>query len=674
MKRFLSFLAAAGALVLATAVLRAQPAASQPPAADPDASPPRLTLEELEREVAEYGRRVDATSAIIGGGPWRAPDPAFATPAAWRDAVLRAPRLTPAQLLARAERPRLRLRWSEGMRELYEKKSYEAALDIIRALEAQGRRTDHTGAVALNVGLRTAEVVTVSSRGGRETGTRTSPRLMIEARLEVPVRVLRGDRPHSALAVLAHANVVRFVSPALTREATALAIREAVAQVYARAAAGSLQPTGGPDAWAAWLADSAQLPARQSSFRDSHVVHEAQLGSALANIAGFRALSARYANLHLARGASFRLSDADLQQSWTRRLNASGFEVRSPGGPELRHEVVLSAQRDPVTQLDGVDWVSQAVIHDDDCLAVVQGEFVRVAGDTHFEDASFGFENSEGATGGLRRGVQQTIDSLVRRLGPGGAREGQARHAHADAVAAYLRQRQIVPVPDAAMAEISHRIALAFAAAPGIPESARREFLVEHQGRKFYDLARIGTMRQGTRTPRPVKDAINRVIAELTLADPLGLFAFDNIWNHTYGVRLPELPESFARRLNGPRPSGAGALAAERIVPAIELAYQRANTLSSQRASAVRAQLAPFDAELRAVRLLACDYLPSGGQMNYVETRQFLYRTVPKGWAELRARLPPELGFDRIGPALSAGPDTLTAADQKIAERKQSGG
>lgn len=660
---FLSLPAAAVAGLFAVALRAQSPAPAPPPRLfDDDWMQPKLSFE-------EYSRQVDALGAVVGSpAPWRAPDPAFGTAAAWREAVLRAPRLTPAQVLAQAERPRLSLRWADFMKELYGKNT-EAYLDIIRALEDQGRRTDPSGAVALEVTLGGGTMTHRTTRGGREVGKVTYPTILIEARLVLPVRVLRAGRPQPALAVMARASVVRLAADPLSRAAVTAAIREAVAQVYARTATSSVPAPAAVDAWAAWLADPAPVEERRAAFSASHEPRGARPEGALGSITGFRTLSARFVNLHLARGAWFSLSDDDLQRNWTQRLNAAGFDVRTPGGPDLRHEIELAPFRETGVGQDGVVWLSHAAIRDDDCLAVLGGKFVRLAGETHVEDTRYGFETPERATGDLRRTVPRLIDELVRRLGPGGAREGQARHAHADAVAAYLRRRQLVAVPDGTLAEISNRIALAFANAPGIPDSYRRDFIVHHDGQSYFDLGRIGTMRQGTRTPRAVKDALNRVISDLTLADPLGLFAFDDIWNPPRGYRPPELPASFVRRLSGPRPSGAGALSAERIVPAIELAYRWVNEADHARQNDLRLRLREFDAELRAVRLLACDYLPADGQMNYVNPRHFLYETEPKGWTALVARLPAELRFDRIGPALSGGPATLAEADQTIAKK-----
>ncbi|MBL9212083.1 MAG: hypothetical protein JNL92_16615 [Opitutaceae bacterium] len=666
MKVTLLRLSVAAVAGLVAGALRAQSPAPAPTPRlfDDDWMQPKLSFE-------EYSRQVDALGAVVGSSaPWRPPDPAFETATAWREAVLRAPRLTPAQVLAQADRPRLSLRWAEFMKELYGRNT-EAYIDIIRALEHQGRRTDPSGAVALEVTLGGGTVTHRTTRGGREVGKVTYPTILIEARLKVPVRVLRAGRPQPALAVMARASVVRVAADPLTRAVVAAAIREAVAQVYARAAASSVAAPAPTDAWAAWLAGPAPLEERRAAFSASPAPRGTRPEVALGGITGFSLLSARFVNLHLARGAWFSLSDDDLQRNWTQRLNAAGFDVRTPGGPELRHEIELAPIREAGAAQDGVVWLSHASIRDDDCLAVLGGKFVRLAGETHVEDTRYGFETPERATGDLRRTVPRLIDELVRQLGPGGAREGQARHAHADAVAAYLRRRQIVAVPEGTLAEISNRIALAFANAPGIPDSYRRDFIVQHDGQSYFDLGRVGTMRQGTRTPRSVKDAINRVISDLTLADPLGLFAFDDVWNPPRGYRPPELPASFLRRLSGPRPSGAGALCAERVVPAIDLAYRRVSEADHPRQTELRLRLREFDAELRAIRLLACDYLPADGQMNYVNPRHFLYETEPKGWSALVARLPAELRFDRIGPALSAGPATLAEADQAIAKPKK---
>jgi hypothetical protein len=666
MKRSLLSAAAGLAAWLTVAALAAQAPAPtfNPGLLDDDWATPKMSFEEMSRQV-------DALGAAVGSAkPWRDPDPAAASPAAWREAVLRAPRLTAAQVLAQAERPRLGLRWTEPIKELYGKKNTEAYRDMIVALEAQGRRTGVEGSLALELSLGTSSGSVRTVRGGREIDSHSVALLNADARLLLPVRVLRGDQPQAAVTVLAHAAVFRFASPSLTRELVADAIKEAVAKLYAQVAEMSATSTPATDRWARWLADAGALGARHEAFRASFPARELPSEAGLAHLTGFRAVLPRLIGTQAHLGVAWLVTPDELQQGWTRRLNAAGFHERLPHGPELRHDLTLARRPSPTERADVILWSSRAAIHDDDCLAVVGGRFVRVAGDTHVEDSRIGYDTPERAIGAVRRAVQTTIDLLARQLGQGGAREGQARHTHADAVADYLRPRQLVPVPEQALAGISNRIAQAFAAAADIPESARREFIYEHQGRRIYDLARVGTMRQGTLTPRALKEAITRVIHQLTLSDPIGFAAFHDIWNHDRGYRRPELPAEFAARLARPRPSGAGTLRGEKLETAGDVAYGRVNTLDPKRAGEVRAKLREFDAELRAIRVLACDYIPADGNMHYTETRKFLYRTTPPGWAALVARLPPELNLGNLGPASTGGPDTLAEADKKIAARR----
>lgn len=671
MKRLPPILSACVASLLAPC-LAGQTPAPKADAAGPERDDwftPTLSPAELDRAFAEYSRKVDALSASVGSArPLRADDPAFPSPAAWRDAVRGAPRLNAAQVLAQLERPRLRVRWTDAVRELYRPQTSDAYLDIVKALEAHGRRSDHASGLALEISLGSASGNVSTLRGGREVGRADYAMLHVEARFLLPVRVLRGDQPHSGMAVIARGQALRATAPRLTRADLLPAIQEAVAQAYAQASSLSSAPAAPRDLWSSWLADAAQAPARQEAFARSHQPAEARLAPPLSLIADFRGVSAQLVNRSALRNTFFVLTDAELGQRWLPRLHAAGREARLPSGPELRHEITFTALRSPMSGEDAVAWISRPAVHDDDCLAVVGDRFVRVAGDTYTLDASFGLLISDRAANRVRATADASIDAFLRALltGPAGT-TATIRHAHADAVATYLRGRQLVPVPDAAMADISHRIAVAFANAPGIPDSAQREFLVETQGRRIYDLARIGTMRQGSLTSRPVKDAINRVIQDLTFADPVGLAAFNDVWNHDRGYRPPEIPAEFVQRLSRPRPSGAGALCAERLITAFELAYRRVNALESRQQNELRARLAPLRTELGEIKLLACDYLPADGRMNYVETRSFLYRAKPKGWDDLLARLPPELTFARIGPPLPGGPDTLAEADRRIA-------
>ncbi len=665
MKRLLFTFARAGAALFFGSLWGAQPPAPAPGVGmESDWATPTMTLEEL-------GRQIDILGATVGSPtPWREADLAFADPAEWRESVLRAPRLSVAQLLAQHERPRLRLRWTEAVRELYGRKNTEAYRDLIVALEQLGRRTDAAGALALEISLGTSTGSVRTVRGGRPIDQHSVALLNADARLLVPVRVLRGGRPQAATAVLAHAAVFRFASPALTRELLAGAVNEAVANLFAHVGRSGGAPAVADDRWAAWLAAGSDLPARQAAFLGSYAAREATGSEGLAHLPGFRAVTARLVGSQAHLGVAWLVTQEEVEQTWTRRLNAAGFQERLAHGPELRHVVTLARHPSPRERDDVIVWSSRAAIHDDDCLAFVGGRFVRVAGDTHVEDTRIGYNAPAEAVSGVRRLVDATVDLFVQQLGQGGAREGQARHAHADAVAEYLRGRQLLPVPERALAEISNRIAHVLARAPGIPESARREFVYEHQGRRVYDLARLGTMRQGTRTPVALKNAITRAIDELTLADPVGFAAFYDLWNHDRGYRRPELPARFVDRFSRARPSGAGALSGEKIVPAIEVAYRRLESLDFDRKAAVRTQLAAFDAELRAIRLIACDYIPANGRMNYVEVRHFLYEAEPRGWAALVARLPAEVNFGTIGPATAGGPDTLAEADQRIARRR----
>jgi hypothetical protein len=602
----------------------------------------------------EFSAAIDALGLATGSGePWPPLDPEFASAEAFSAAVRAAPRVTAADVLAKSGKVGVHLSWTPAACDLLGTRSEDVWLDIVRALKQVGVSTDASADVVLELvlNLQTAEVG--RSLGSRSLGSESVLYLGTSARLVVPARVPRGAELHHASCALASHAELRVRAGTPTRELLVESIHTSVAGLFARARSG-----GGfvPDAATLerWLA-GAGAPAALTSFSESRRGSR-ELDAGLGAVAGFRSLRAGYVGAD-AIPALFFLDRDGLQSHWRERLRGAGFAVELAEGPELVNDVLLARDSES-SQVDYVSaWFSRVALVDPEALAVVEGELVRVAGETWTAQHVSGGVPSK-TLREMQDDAAGVVNLFLQSLGQGGERAGQALHAEAAAAAAYLRTRLLTELPEPAVLSVANRIALALS--PLDPE-----WLIEIAGERQLYLPYVGR-------ERARNAALDRAIDELTRADPLGLYAFDNLWNFdpTPERYRPVLPAGYARRFEGPRPSGNGALSGERVRPFSEYLTSRLQLVEDfQRRGAIQQNLRELEQALQGASVLCCEYLPKDGSMSYVETRAFWYQAVPKGWSDLLPRFAPELHLEALGPALAAGPDHLDQADAQLAAR-----
>ncbi len=614
---------------------------------DDDWATPTMSFDELDAAIDALGLATGSSD------PWPPLDPEFASADAFAAAVRAAPRVTASDVLAKSGEVGVDLSWTPAARDLLGTSSEGVWLDIVQALKQVDVSADASADVVLELvlNLQTAEVS--RSLGGRSQGSEPVLYLGTSARLVVPARVPRGaELYHASCALASHAEL-RARAEAPTRALLVEALHTTVAGLFARVRAGGGFVSEGAtlDRWLERAGAAGALTAFAESRRGSR-----ELDAGLGAVAGFGSLRASFLGADSI-PALFFLDRDGLQSHWRERLRGAGFAVELAEGPQLVNDVLLALSSE-TSQTDYISaWFSRVALVDPEGLAVVEGELVRVAGETWTaQHVSGGIPSTtlrelQGDTAGV-------VNLFLQSLGQGGERAGQALHAEAAAAAAYLRTRLLTELPEPAVLGVANRIALALS--PLDPE-----WLIEIQGERQLYLPYVGR-------ERARNAALDQTIDELTRADPLGLYAFDNLWNFdpTPERYRPVLPAGYARRFEGPRPSGNGALCGERVRPFSDYLTSRLQLVDDfQRRGEIQQGLRELEQALQGTRVLCCEYLPKDGSMSYVETRAFWYEALPKGWSDLLQRFPPELHLEQLGPALAAGPDHLDQADAHIAAR-----
>ena len=614
-----------------------------------------VTLDDLRRSTEELGRQYDEqalalekTGAYIGSlDPWPKLDPEYVF-LLWSEAVLGAEALTAQQVLERSETVKLAVARNAPALELFEDER-DMVGAAVEAVIAAGRHTHPDSDVKLRMVVLLASTSFDFSRGGQSTGSEGAHFAQITARLELPARILRAGEVHHVPLVVADTIYTRMWPEAPGRAELSLAMQSAARKLFDKLPGVTRTAPEGPGAWGPWIGDAAQsylrFEAWNASFRDS----SRKLGPALGAIPGFREI---------------RPWDERYRQDWVRALGAGGFASGLVGAPDLLGEMFFDKYQGGRRLNGGGVLTARTSVLEDDAVAVLDGRYVRVAG-ASLVDVSFPRFASASNLGSRTAEIQQlAIREFVAELGPGGGRAGQVRHEDADLVAKFLRTRERVPLSEELVDEVSNKIAMALAGAADIPASWKARWKQAPGGEPMVYLPHIGDARRAELVPGSVQRAVRRLIDELTLADPVGLMAFDRPWSYDRARLHTALPDDFAAWLEGPRPSGPGALFELYVDTASSAAWDLAESYGRKDLyKTVRGQLAEaFEGQ----HVLVCSYIPNDGDMDTYTQRYFWYRTRPEGWDELVASLPPEIRMDRIGPPQTQAPRYVNAADELL--------
>ena len=614
-----------------------------------------VTLEDFQKSVDELGRKLErqaiefeTTGAYIGGmEPWPRPDPVHDVQA-WSAAVLGAERLTAAQVLERSGKVALRVAKNPPLA-----RGYADDRDLIGAvvegvIEA-GLRTDPDSLLQLHVTLAQGSTTYDFGMGGRSTGSATGHFLQVIASFRLPARILRAGAVHHVPLQLEHVVRVRSWPVAPDRQVVHEVLVGTVRKLLDRTRAGATGAPSGAGAWPAWIGDGATAAQRfeqwQASFRKRR-----KITPALGAIPGFGQLEVWHEYY---------------RPLWRSRLAAAGFTTGLSGAPDLKTEQFQDPHRSG-DRLDGGGVVTARVsVKERDAVAVLGGGYVRVKG-ASFVDVTFPRLGTPSGLAALGEEVQErSVSEFLAELGTGGGRAGQGRHPNADLVAKFLRTRQRTPLPDHVVDEVSNKVAMALAGATDIPPGWIQKWTLGEGRDAVLYLPRVGDARRAELVPSNVQQAVRRVLADLNLADPLGLYAFDQPF-HFDGSRgyKDTLPDDFVDLLSD-RPSGAGALERVYVDTADSAAWDLADSYGQ------KAGYKLVQGSLRSIfegqRILVCQYIPADGDVNWSTSRYFWYGAEPDGWTELVKTLPAEIRLDQIGPARKLPPKYVSEADALLA-------
>ncbi len=625
----------------------------------------RRQIEEAKHGLAamrdatlEMALRAEAELARLGSSkPWPPEDPAFGSAAAWREAVLGAEALAPAGLLGRVERVRLSVSRTPQVSALFPDDT-DLLIEVARAVFAAGKRTHPDAPVALELALSLSQMNLPPSDGGAPEELHL---LACTASLVVPARALReGAIQHASLTV------GRFpafdVGPGFLGPAELSAAIDAAVRGLFEALAGAQDAPAAPSRWSALVADAARADALLAAFAASRR-EEAELGAGLADAAAAGELRVAVSGAEGAPAGEAPGGD-ELQALWTERLPARGLALGAAGAPALRHELRYASG----AGLRGAPWLalvsSRVSVREEDCLAVLDGALLRLCGDTlSAERLAFVLP------GGVRDEVLALVERSLADVLDGFGRLGPPPlppHPDADAVARTLRSKARLPLADEVVLALANRIAHGLEA-PGIPAGMRREWIVENGGERWYQLVWAGQARGARSVPASVREAIDRAIDGMLRDDPLAFWAFDDLWSAGIGYRVELPPDYAAVYLTARRPSGPGALRSVQVLDAAEWARRTMLRLDLDAQRAPFQRLGELRETLRGARVLACEYIPPGGEMNLTYARAFWHGAAPAGWSAVQGTLPPGIGLDRLGPPQERAPSTLAAADGVLA-------
>lgn len=640
---------------------------------------------ELQREAARQVYDAEATLARLGGTrPWPPPDPSADSIASWRDALRAAPRVSGAEIAALVPVLRLQASRSAGVQALFAN-DQEFMTSLVEAVHLAGHRTHPDRVATLRIGV-SAEL----SSDGEAQATVVHSEVLLVA----PARVLRGAYVHHAEVQLAYGSDLRVVSAAPTQSDVRTSVQRAVVNVFANLARASA-PARDASPWDAWLADDSRAADCRVAFESSRR-GEAELNAGLENVVSFAGLDLDLSQQHEADAALVRARSVELQDHWRGLLEAAGLAIASApaisgasnseanssvvlaNAPTLVHALQLDAPTPGGAPVALRAVASRLAVREGECLTTLGGDWLRVRGDSCAFTGLYTLAAADKASDSENERAASTLEQRVRaagRVAAGDAlkrlMDGRARggappvppHPDGEAVASFLRTRAMVEVPESVLIDLSNLIARILAESPGIPASMRAEWIVEYDGRRWLDLPQVGQARSGTALSRSVRDAVDRAVDRVTLADPMALAAFYDIWMHDRGYRRPVLPDGFGEQLRGRRPSGGGALLGVQVLGAFDFAMEHVRRLErSERAPHVAA-LDAIRAQLADARVLVCEYIPADGNLSYALERALWYRSAPANWSELAAKLPSGQPLSWIGPAQSSAPATLREAD-----------
>lgn len=603
-------------------------------------------FERLQRQNAELQLRSEALQLSFGSNePWMPADPQYST----RDELVAALNAAPA-LVARdwalaQERWDVSIRWNETAKTLLGGGMNGVWGDVVGALHRNGRGTDPDGAVCVDLGL----VVLPGRLGPADPSGRDGYVVEVDARLLVPARRFDGERVTCAPVALGAAVALRVASGAPERAVVQETLFEAVRSLIE----GLPQDAAHPDErLASWLSSDAADDARWKAFASARADRPEELRPeqlALTALARVDVVE-----------ASTQRSFAAQRERWIESLARRGLRVDSRAiAGDL--DLALVQRAHTAVGSDGFAAVAVRTSMARRGVLVRHGEGYGWLDGELWQELSVQGYDAERIAHWTTRSLEEQREKLVAQLSVDLARVAAAPHPDAELVARYLRKRQLLDVPPHALAPIANRIANALAP----PERGWLDpaWIVGAGDERFAYLGYVGL----ARAKRP---EVRRIVEELTLQDPLGLWAFDNLWQLDPNPPRyrPVLPPAFAKRFDGPRPSGPGALCGVRLESFDEVVWRKAQGIDplavrNQTIDRCRKQLVG-----RALpQVLSCQFIPLNGAMNFVERRSFWHLEQPADWSSLRAQLPPELGLHSIGPPLPDGPDTLSEAERLLA-------
>jgi len=622
--------------------------------------------QDLERQLQENQALIDALNEQIidagveisilgGGGPWPTPDPELSDDDLTM-ALTTAPARSVAELVGGLKQVEIALARSTTLIPIVGE-DREWLRPVVRALVNRDVQPEPGADVELQVlvTLGGGEVTTRSN--GRPIGTYGAYTLRTDVGLVLPARVLRGIDVLHAETELVHLTSLTVLSSKPTKENVVANLDAIIGQLFEKAAADQRRPRR--SSWGAW---SAVVSDAAAKFRDSYRGSDDELDSGVNRLAGFQSV---VVNPVISEGL-LELQDVFkpgvLPARWARGLAAGGVSAELAEGPFLRHDWIVSRYGGTDALQGAVGGASRVAVFEDDCLALLNGEYVRYSGISYVDRSSTTIALWGDVRQTLLEQLDQQILSVATVMRTGGPETFFAEHRHAAAVANFLRPRARTEVPEFVVKQLANRIALALEAEPGIPADIRSKWLEERNGAPYYRLDRAGEARSAGLIPSRVQDAIRETIYRIEFTDPIALHAFDSPFRYDLEGDYTKLPAEYPRHFKGPRPAGAGVLTDEVVVNGEAGAHQISRAYSGNRAA-----LGRYAETFQSHQILVAHYTDEGSEPgDALSEYYFWYRAAPDNWKAILAELPSGQGRHRIGPACTGAPATIGQAESQL--------
>jgi len=536
---------------------------------------------------------------------------------------------------------------------------------IVPAIYGEGLIADPRADVEMRYLIQLGGGTVTTTRGGQPAGQYGAYSLRTEVSLALPARILRGASIHHADVELGHITAITALPEVPSPPFLKQHLEAVTGQLLAKVRADTRKPVG-TNPWIAQASNGEELETWAKKFRASYTDRRANLDAGLFELGGFSEVQAKATYAGNIPKMDDILQKGALNARWTHFLGEAGIPFGIQGTPSLRHDWILSRHTNGGPLQGAIACASRTALQDNECLAMLDGRYLRYSGASWVDRSQTKMVLKGNEYEGLWQNLNQTMRNVIVRTQTGQSGALLAPHKDTAAIFDALQRVKRTNVPDTVTRQLANRIARILDGETVIPDRIRNNWVMQVDGKPWYNLAAVGEARRAGLIPANVQEAVRRAINRVQYEDPIALFGFDQPFLHSRDGDYVILPEEYSQRFAYPRPSGAGSLYSEQVLDGWGAVTKLARYYSDDRRAAL-AKIQEHRPQLAASQALMVSYHdPSAGPDAAGSIYFFWYRKAPKGWKQLLPTLPKGQGLHRIGPACELAPDYIGEAKQLL--------